>query len=428
VAVVLASGAVILAGNPGLALSPSRLLTWRPATFVGDISYSVYLWHWPLLVLWPYAFGSVPGFLDRVVILVATLLLAWGTKVVVEDPVRTTRRLRLQTPAVALVATGVAMALLVAVCSSMWWDVERSNRQAAALARSLVEDSPPCFGAADRDPRARNCPNPKLAGSLVPSVTGAVDDYPNFPGCEEQLAKRPLKPCHFGSDDPSVPRVAVVGDSHARVVMSSLIELAKKDVFSLDLFTSGGCVWGQGRPNIFDVNLRNACSDLKSAMQPLLQRTARQYEFILTTGWTNKTSKPIADPARSLAAAWRGVAAQKVPIVALRDNPAPGPYASDNPNKCLADVSVEDANAECGLKRSEALDRFPDPWKAAARLVPGAKYLDMTRYYCDRTTCPVVIGGVNVYRDNSHVTTTYARTMAPYYFRALRDLGVLKKS
>jgi hypothetical protein len=55
-----------------------------------------------------------------------------------------------------------------------------------------------------------------------------------------------------------------------------------------------------------------------------------------------------------------------------------------------------------------------------------AKLLDMTSYYCDDKDCPVVIGGVNVYRDNSHVTTTYARTMAPYYYRALIQAGVLK--
>ena len=105
VVVVVAAAAVLLAGHPSVPWSPSRLLTWRPATFVGDISYSVYLWHWPLLVLFPYAAGHVPGLLERVGILLVTLLLAWATKVVVEDPVRTTRRLRLQTAWVALVAS-----------------------------------------------------------------------------------------------------------------------------------------------------------------------------------------------------------------------------------------------------------------------------------------------------------------------------------
>ena len=428
VMVVLASAAVIAAGHPDVTWSPSRLLVWRPATFIGDISYSIYLWHWPLLVLAPYALAHSPGFLGRVLILVATVLLAWATKLLVEDPVRTTGRLGLPRPGVALGATGLAAALLVGACAALWWDVEQGNRQAEATARSLVEDAPPCFGAAARDPRATDCPNPALEDSLVPSATGAVDDYPSYPGCEEQMTKRPLAPCQFGDvNDPSVPHVAVIGDSHARALMPALIELAKKRVLSLDLFTSGGCVWGVGRPNIVDKQLRDACTSLKDDLQPLLLRTAREYDFIITTGWTNKTSPPIDDAAAALAEAWKPVAAMGVPIVALRDNPAPGASAVDNPNTCLAGVPLDEANQSCGLNRRRTLDRYPDPWREAARATTGARYLDLSRFYCDRTRCPVVVGGVDVYRDNSHVTVTYARTMAPFYYRALVTAGVLDR-
>ena len=114
VAVVLGSVALIAAGNPGLVWSPTRLLTWRPATFIGDISYSMYLWHWPMLVLLPYVIDRTPGFLARVLILVATVVAAWLTKIFVEDPVRTTRRWSLRRPSVALTAAAVAAALLVA--------------------------------------------------------------------------------------------------------------------------------------------------------------------------------------------------------------------------------------------------------------------------------------------------------------------------
>jgi hypothetical protein len=51
--------------------------------------------------------------------------------------------------------------------------------------------------------------------------------------------------------------------------------------------------------------------------------------------------------------------------------------------------------------------------------------IDLTRFYCDASTCPVVIGGVNVYRDNNHVTVTYAKTLAPYLFSAMRRTGAL---
>ena len=55
--------AVILAGMPRARWAPSPLLRFRPGQFLGDISYSVYLWHWPLLVFAPFVFVD-PG-LDR---------------------------------------------------------------------------------------------------------------------------------------------------------------------------------------------------------------------------------------------------------------------------------------------------------------------------------------------------------------------------
>ncbi len=78
----------------------------------------------------------------------------------------------------------------------------------------------------------------------------------------------------------------------------------------------------------------------------------------------------------------------------------------------------------CDTTRAKAFP-FPNTFKASAQEVRGAKYVDLTDYYCDDKTCPSVIGGVNVYRDNSHLTTTYTKTMAPYVLRELRKVGAL---
>ena len=59
--------------------------------------------------------------------------------------------------------------------------------------------------------------------------------------------------------------------------------------------------------------------------------------------------------------------------------------------------------------------------------VENSTLLDFTRYYCSATTCPAVIGGVNVYRDISHISKTYMTTMAPYVGAQLERDGLLPK-
>ena len=85
---VLGTALVIGAAAPMSRLSPGPLLAVRPGQWLGDVSYSVYLWHWPLIVLVPQMLDHQMNNLDRIVILALTLVLAGLTKKYVEDRFR----------------------------------------------------------------------------------------------------------------------------------------------------------------------------------------------------------------------------------------------------------------------------------------------------------------------------------------------------
>src|ERR1700733_5019746 len=73
--------------------STARWSSWRltsapPMTFVGGISYSLYLWHWPLIVCWTAWRGASPGVLAGLFLILTSVILAWLTKITVEDRVR----------------------------------------------------------------------------------------------------------------------------------------------------------------------------------------------------------------------------------------------------------------------------------------------------------------------------------------------------
>jgi peptidoglycan/LPS O-acetylase OafA/YrhL len=100
---------LLLAGQ-GQGNAVSRMLSWRPATWIGLISYSAYLWHWPLLVFLRYLHVPI-GLGVGILVLALTLVLAWATFVLVETPARRTKA----RPSRVLVAQYLAPAGILAV-------------------------------------------------------------------------------------------------------------------------------------------------------------------------------------------------------------------------------------------------------------------------------------------------------------------------
>lgn len=424
VVVCVATAALIWAGNSAAAWSPTRIGDLRPFQWLGEISYSLYLWHWPLIILTPYALGVEHlGLLERVMIGAASVLLAAATKYWVEDPVRTHRRL-VHHPGRSLAATGVAAVLLVGVSSAGWGYVEKQNREDAALAAEITEDAPRCFGAASRAPGAKDCPNPELDGVLIPTAAGVREDWPDFPGCDEQMLQRPLKGCAVGERAPGRPHIAVIGDSHSRVLMSSLETLADRGMLSAELFWGSGCSWTAGEPYVKTTEFKDQCRSLKNDLGAKLETDAKDYDFVMTTAWSKLITGPKPERVKAVKDAWKPVLKQGVPVVAVRDNPTSGETREDQP-ACVEEAGVARANEECSLDRRKSYDSIFDPFGPAAKQAKNAHFIDLTRFYCDDDKCPAVIGGVNVYRDRDHISVTYAKTLAPYIYRELRGFGLI---
>jgi hypothetical protein len=68
---------------------------------------------------------------------------------------------------------------------------------------------------------------------------------------------------------------------------------------------------------------------------------------------------------------------------------------------------------------ASAWSRAPTPSNGCLRSPRNVQFVDMTEYFCDGSRCPGVIGNVIVYSDDSHITATYSRTLAPMLARKL---------
>lgn len=237
----LGAAAVIAASNADRWWYPTRILAIRPAQFVGDISYSLYLWHWPLIVIAP----SVPFWgltiYHRVALLVLCFVLAWLTKRFVEDPARGWKVLTRRPARVTLWASLGAMVVVALVAAGAWLVNAPLYHQGTREIAELQADPPECFGAASvLDP---SCADVAAPATILPAPGFAGIDRPDDQQCFVQLTdSRPVS-CTFGSDDPDAPRIALIGDSHAYQLLPTFQRMADDNGWQLVTWFKGACPW-----------------------------------------------------------------------------------------------------------------------------------------------------------------------------------------
>ncbi|HET6166130.1 MAG TPA: acyltransferase family protein [Marmoricola sp.] len=412
---VLGTAAVIAARPEHGRLSPGPLLALRPVQWLGDISYSVYLWHWPLIVLVPQATGHALNVVDRLAIVGATLVLAWLTKLFVEDRFRAASwAIPLRKP---FVLAAAAMATVVALAGLQLGEVQhRTDQAAAALARGLAGDNP-CFGARALD-RPGHCPDVRY-GDVVPAPIEASSDksdaYDTQASGHDCWSYRPrftIKPCVFG-DAGATTDVVLVGNSHAGQWLPALQRIAHTHHLKVTTLLASRCAVADVRQHLATPAESDACLGW---VHRVVQRVIDLHPDLVVM--TNRISVP-AEGESSLAAsqdsyrtgysavleAWRDAG---VRTLVLRDTPAPGFSVPD----CVAEK--QDAYTDCDGTRKAWLPGTPDKQAVAATESRLVTYADLTDHICSSSVCSAVTGGVITYFDGSHLTATYATTLARY--------------
>jgi peptidoglycan/LPS O-acetylase OafA/YrhL len=402
---------VIWAGSAGLRLTPTFVGRIRPVQFVGDISYSVYLWHWPLIVLLPYVLPGVTRTTAvNVGLLAAAIVLGWLSKRWIEDRVRTGGLSR-RRPALTLIATAGAMALVAAGAGVGLTAFDRQIVAEDATVTRYLEEGTPCFGAAAHDP-AVPCDASAFDGLIIPSVATSRHDFSvtTWRNCASQ--DEAVIECVLGVDGGE--RVALIGDSHAHQWLPALEDLATQEDWEIHLFVKGGCA--------FTTAVRQGGSDECPAWNSALAAELAAeppYRVVFTSqrAEINQNIVPVEGmtPADTAVAgfeeAWAPLIARGTQVIGIHDVPD----SRRDTRACVA--QHDDDPAVCDMDAATSL-RHDDYLADAAAATPGVRVVDLTRFFCGDGTCPAVIGGVLVYRDSDHITRAMVRTLAPYLLAA----------
>lgn len=405
---VLGTVTVIAAQAPPVKPSPTWFLQHRPAQWIGDVSYSIYLWHWPLIVLLPAVFGglTIPA---KLAVLAATALLAGATKRFVEDPVRSGRAWH-GTARTYLAAT-VVMALVVAGALVQLQEVDQRQAAAQASVKELPMDDD-CVGASALT-SARDC-EPTEYESVVPAPPYAPDDrsvaYADDCWVYPPFTER--RSCTYGDPDSDVS-VAVLGNSFAGQWLPSLQQVAERNGWQITTFLASRCT-PSTQPDEWESET-DAEGCTQWAEDTRAEVLEGDFDLVVTS---NRNGDPNADT--EYPEEWEaGYRSYLKPfddagkdVLVIGNNPIPGDPIPECLDENRSDLTACDGKSEDWVK--------PDPMVAAATGLGGRiETLELTDFFCRNGVCPAVIGGVVVYFDSSHVTATYAKSMAPALERPL---------
>ncbi|MDN5895172.1 MAG: acyltransferase [Nocardioides sp.] len=420
---VLGAAAVISVDAPWSRWSPGPVMALKPIQYLGDISYSVYLWHWPLVVLVPNATGHSLSGVEKLLIVVATLILAALTKTFVEDRFR---EARYRTPlAKPFLATAVAMAVLVALAQVQVREVEHREAEASRELDQALAEGDPCLGAPALS--LRNHCEP-FVGDPVPSPVLAAEDKSDAYGvvsggqdCWSYLPRFPKTRCEFG-DPEGDTTVALVGNSHAGQWLPTLQALSERMGLRITTHLASRCAMSEVDQSFDSDAGTEACTNWVEQTRDELVEDRPDVVLL-----ANRASAPVVgqsldesgdDYAEGYESLLNRFADEGLTVLALHDTPASVDAGAQDTPDCVAE-HLDDYEVCAGPREDwEPDDPIVDAVAAADR--KRVRVADLNDHICGTQECAGVVGGVVAYFDGSHMTATFARTLAPFLRPELR--------
>lgn len=395
---------------------------FRPVAFTGRISYAVYLWHWPAIVILPIALHHALTTKDKLAIVVAAFVVASASTLLVEEPLRFARWARRIRPRRVAVLGVLASVVVVALGAGTLTGAQVQQAAATDFAKRLAAADVPCYGAAALIGTDTPCTNPRLADVRVPYGRNTNRDE-----CWSSGEDSALHVCTIGPRTGATKHLLAIGDSHSNALIPAYERIARERNWRIDLAGHSGCYLTTAPQTNVSAAVIAACEQWKKEAFAYV-RSHADVDALVVTHSTGNT--PVVPPpgesledatVRGMAEAWRQVTGLGLPVIAIRDNPI---AVDPDVASCIAAMQGPTTGA-CDTPRDQGL-RFDGSEQAMAG-IPDTRYVDLTDLYCTATTCPEVVGGVVVHRDQTHLTDHFAATLAPYLGRdlasALRSLG-----
>jgi peptidoglycan/LPS O-acetylase OafA/YrhL len=418
--------------SAGIASQPRagvvRLLALAPLRYVGDRSYTFYLWHWPVLIIAAQYEGHALSVTTKLLLLLGAFLLSIITYGVYENPIR--RAEWTQAASAFLWPASVAAVIMIATFALTSIDTKELHLQEASAAASAAAPVPDLQPKAIADPIQIRDTVGSVTASVLPAVVEAVkaaqrrtripsgltpsigelahDYYVPPSGCTPPDGRTSSNICRLGSSS-SARSIAVIGDSHAMMWMPAILSMAETDGWAVVPLWKTGCT-----PDAW-TGLHGSAECRAWYRWAVGQAKQLRPTVTLISGAYGGSYGARADAvvqAISSLSTTTGTFSKEVVVV------GDTPRQSEQPTDCL-------------LRSNATMDRCTRTWTdqdlsviitlSSAVSRANAGFLDTTGWFCFANRCPMVIGRTIAYIDTGHLSKSYATVLAAPFRAAFRQ-------
>jgi peptidoglycan/LPS O-acetylase OafA/YrhL len=386
---VFGTAALLVGGMATPASTVTRGLSTPVLRWFGRVSYSWYLWHWPLIGVGAVIDWRI-GVAGRLAWSGVALGLAVLTLRFVEEPARRSSWLRDRSYSLNLVALAASLSAVLIAYGAMFV----THRRVSSPAQRV-------YSAAREDGMEHDC-----WGSLLENATA---------------------PCVFG-DRNAKETIVLMGDSHAEHWLPAVDRIGKERGWKVIAMVKPACPVAD-IPELVNGRLKRRYTECTAWRRAMLRRIValRPMAVILSSYDHYMPAAGKLSESRVTPTSWRSglrrtyslLSTAGINTIVMRDVPEPG---FDVPS-CL---SRRAAGApfrfrDCVYDRDESLSqRAILAQNAAARGLDRVSFVDMTDRLCVRSPCRVALRGLIVYRDDDHLTATFSRSEAPVLDERIR--------
>lgn len=412
---------IILAGSISRITIPSRVLSIKPLQELGKVSYSLYLWHWPVLVIPQVIAGNHLVLTERILLALLSVILAALTEKYIERPFRHGFLISMK-PLRNIAVAGIVASLLAITAFGADYaatgDLRNKHSTSSATDQrnyidSLIIKSTPLNTIPAR-PATVDFPVP---ATLEPDLLNAMNDraitYADRCHTQENLAPS-TKPCIYG-DTTSNTTVVLFGDSHALSWFPAMNEVAKENKWKLLSLTMSACTPADiPAYNPGTASLMQNCPIWRSAS--ITKIIAAHPYLILVAGTsgfaTVANGKEAVGDVRTamyVAGMKRTIAQLKTSgakVVMMSDTPA----LAQDPLVCLS--AHPNSTLACATPVAQAIS---NNWIAVETRIASSTSVPLIKpqmWVCPTDPCPVVIGNILTYFDIGHLTATFSQALA----------------